>query len=94
MVDYNEHVSGGSFAGVCDSEIVLQNATLPNRRKHLIGSSSTQAKALWAFYPEISNLEVSFQQPKYIVRKLVSGDLDVGIVGLDTLKQESIMVQT
>lgn len=35
--------------------------------------------------PQISNLEVWFQRPKDVVRKLVSGDLDLGIVGLDTV---------
>ncbi|KAK4405027.1 ATP phosphoribosyltransferase 1, chloroplastic [Sesamum angolense] len=35
----------------------------------------------------ISNLEVWFQRPKDVVRKLVSGDLDLGIVGLDTVKE-------
>ncbi|CAN0877138.1 ATP phosphoribosyltransferase 2, chloroplastic [Linum grandiflorum] len=33
--------------------------------------------------PQLSNLEVWFQRPKDIVRKLLSGDLDLGIVGLD-----------
>ncbi|KAI3770376.1 hypothetical protein L6452_01506 [Arctium lappa] len=37
--------------------------------------------------PQIANLEVWFQRPKDIVRKLVSGDLDLGIVGLDTLSE-------
>ncbi|RAL40072.1 unnamed protein product [Cuscuta campestris] len=37
-----------------------------------------------AAIPQISNLEVWYQRPKDIVRKLVSGDLDLGIVGLDT----------
>ncbi|KAK4476834.1 hypothetical protein RD792_015994 [Penstemon davidsonii] len=37
--------------------------------------------------PQISNLEVWFQRPKDIVRKLVSGDLDLGIVGLDTVQE-------
>ncbi|KAL0375944.1 UNVERIFIED_CONTAM: ATP phosphoribosyltransferase 1, chloroplastic [Sesamum calycinum] len=37
--------------------------------------------------PQISNLEVWFQRPKDVVRKLVSGDLDLGIVGLDTVKE-------
>ncbi|XP_004485463.1 ATP phosphoribosyltransferase 2, chloroplastic-like [Cicer arietinum] len=37
--------------------------------------------------PQISNLEVWFQRPKDIVRKLLSGDLDLGIVGLDTLTE-------
>ncbi|KAL0422253.1 UNVERIFIED_CONTAM: ATP phosphoribosyltransferase 2, chloroplastic [Sesamum latifolium] len=37
--------------------------------------------------PQLSNLEVWFQRPKDIVRKLVSGDLDLGIVGLDTIKE-------
>ncbi|EXB29027.1 ATP phosphoribosyltransferase [Morus notabilis] len=37
--------------------------------------------------PQISNLEVWFQRPKDIVRKLLSGDLDLGIVGLDTVSE-------
>ncbi|KAK6159644.1 hypothetical protein DH2020_003025 [Rehmannia glutinosa] len=37
--------------------------------------------------PQLSNLEVWFQRPKDIVRKLVSGDLDLGIVGLDTVNE-------
>ncbi|KAI3448342.1 hypothetical protein Pfo_005007 [Paulownia fortunei] len=37
--------------------------------------------------PQISNLEVWFQRPKDVVRKLVSGDLDLGIVGLDTVEE-------
>jgi ATP phosphoribosyltransferase len=32
-------------------------------------------------------LEVWFQRPKDIVRKLLSGDLDLGIVGLDILTE-------
>ncbi|KAL3625652.1 ATP phosphoribosyltransferase 2, chloroplastic [Castilleja foliolosa] len=35
----------------------------------------------------LTNLEVWFQRPKDVVRKLVSGDLDLGIVGLDTLNE-------
>ncbi|GMP67673.1 hypothetical protein CsSME_00027582 [Camellia sinensis var. sinensis] len=35
----------------------------------------------------LSNLEVWFQRPKDIVPKLVSGDLDLGIVGLDTVSE-------
>ncbi|KAF5955229.1 hypothetical protein HYC85_008085 [Camellia sinensis] len=35
----------------------------------------------------LSNLEVWFQWSKDIVRKLVSGDLDLGIVGLDTVSE-------
>ncbi|GFQ01625.1 ATP phosphoribosyltransferase 2 chloroplastic [Phtheirospermum japonicum] len=37
--------------------------------------------------PQLTNLEVWFQRPKDVVRKLVSGDLDLGIVGLDTLNE-------
>ncbi|XP_057543156.1 ATP phosphoribosyltransferase 1, chloroplastic-like [Amaranthus tricolor] len=37
--------------------------------------------------PQISSLEVWFQRPKDIVRKLLSGDLDLGIVGFDTLSE-------
>ncbi|XWS62435.1 hypothetical protein CRYUN_Cryun06bG0010600 [Craigia yunnanensis] len=37
--------------------------------------------------PQISNVEVWFQRPKDIVRKLLSGDLDLGIVGLDTVSE-------
>ncbi|XP_026666235.1 ATP phosphoribosyltransferase, chloroplastic-like isoform X6 [Phoenix dactylifera] len=35
----------------------------------------------------LSNLEVWFQRPKDIVRKLQSGDLDIGIVGFDTVSE-------
>ncbi|KAJ4972889.1 hypothetical protein NE237_006063 [Protea cynaroides] len=34
--------------------------------------------------PQLANFEVWFQRPKDIMRKLLSGDLDLGIVGLDT----------
>ncbi|KAE8711700.1 ATP phosphoribosyltransferase 1 [Hibiscus syriacus] len=37
--------------------------------------------------PQLSSLEVWFQRPKDIVRKLLSGDLDLGIVGLDTVSE-------
>ncbi|OVA05567.1 ATP phosphoribosyltransferase HisG [Macleaya cordata] len=37
--------------------------------------------------PLLSNLEVWFQRQKDIVRKLLSGDLDLGIVGLDTVSE-------
>ncbi|XP_020243430.1 ATP phosphoribosyltransferase 1, chloroplastic-like [Asparagus officinalis] len=37
--------------------------------------------------PQLSNLEVWFQRPKDVVRKLSSGDLDLGIVGLDTVSE-------
>ncbi|KAK9156245.1 hypothetical protein Sjap_003725 [Stephania japonica] len=37
--------------------------------------------------PQISNLEVWFQRPKDIVRKLLTGDLDLGVVGLDTVSE-------
>ncbi|KAJ0974893.1 hypothetical protein J5N97_016858 [Dioscorea zingiberensis] len=40
-----------------------------------------------AYIPQLSNLEVWFQRPKDIVRKLKSGDLDLGIVGLDTVSE-------
>ncbi|GJT14806.1 ATP phosphoribosyltransferase 2, chloroplastic-like protein [Tanacetum coccineum] len=37
--------------------------------------------------PRLANLEVWFQRPKDIVQELVSGDLDLGIVGLDMLSE-------
>ncbi|KAJ4758256.1 ATP phosphoribosyltransferase [Rhynchospora pubera] len=37
--------------------------------------------------PLLPNLEVWFQRPKDIVRKLQSGDLDLGIVGYDTVSE-------
>lgn len=37
--------------------------------------------------PQLSNLEVWFQRPKDVVRKLQSGDLDLGIVGLDNVSE-------
>ncbi|KAK1320438.1 hypothetical protein QJS10_CPA03g00772 [Acorus calamus] len=38
-----------------------------------------------AYIPQLPGLEVWLQRLKDIVRKLVSGDLDLGIVGLDTV---------
>ncbi|KAJ0980817.1 hypothetical protein J5N97_009072 [Dioscorea zingiberensis] len=40
-----------------------------------------------AYIPQLSNLEVWFQRPKDIVKKLQSGDLDLGIVGFDTFSE-------
>ncbi|TVU26350.1 hypothetical protein EJB05_28893, partial [Eragrostis curvula] len=37
--------------------------------------------------PMIPNIQVWFQRPKDIVRKLQSGDLDLGIVGLDIVSE-------
>ncbi|XP_028083383.1 ATP phosphoribosyltransferase 2, chloroplastic-like [Camellia sinensis] len=52
-------------------------------------SSSSSHSTTWSGTEEkqLSNLEVWFQWPKDIVRKLVSGDLDLGIVGLDTVSE-------
>lgn len=36
---------------------------------------------------QLANLEVWFQRPKDIVRKMVTGDIDLGIVGLDTFSE-------
>ncbi|XP_076943837.1 ATP phosphoribosyltransferase 1, chloroplastic-like [Bidens hawaiensis] len=47
----------------------------------------TNPRQYVADIPQIANLEVWFQRPKDIVRKLVSGDLDFGIVGLDTFSE-------
>ncbi|XP_076903407.1 ATP phosphoribosyltransferase 1, chloroplastic-like [Bidens hawaiensis] len=47
----------------------------------------TNPRQYVADIPQIANLEVWFQRPKDIVRKLVSGDLDLGIVGLDTFSE-------
>ncbi|KAL3729473.1 hypothetical protein ACJRO7_026573 [Eucalyptus globulus] len=40
-----------------------------------------------AAIPQLSNLQVWFQRPKDIVKKLLSGDLDIGIVGFDTVSE-------
>ncbi|XP_056162673.1 ATP phosphoribosyltransferase 2, chloroplastic-like [Syzygium oleosum] len=37
--------------------------------------------------PQLTSLQVWFQRPKDIVRKLLSGDLDIGIVGFDTVSE-------
>ncbi|XP_062096437.1 ATP phosphoribosyltransferase 1, chloroplastic-like [Humulus lupulus] len=47
----------------------------------------TNPRQYVAEIPQLSNLEVWFQRPKDIVRKLMSGDLDLGIVGLDTFTE-------
>jgi len=56
--------------------------SLHNSYQLFISSSSLFFHSL-----QISNLEVWFQRPKDIVRKLLSGDLDLGIVGLDILTE-------
>ncbi|KAI7752918.1 hypothetical protein M8C21_000077, partial [Ambrosia artemisiifolia] len=47
----------------------------------------TNPRQYVADIPQIADLEVWFQRPKDIVRKLLSGDLDLGIVGLDTFSE-------
>lgn len=47
----------------------------------------TNPRQYVAEIPQLSNLEVWFQRPKDVVRKLLTGDLDLGIVGLDTLSE-------
>ncbi|GAB4848133.1 ATP phosphoribosyltransferase 2, chloroplastic [Ancistrocladus abbreviatus] len=47
----------------------------------------TNPRQYVAEIPLLPNLEVWFQRPKDIVRKLLSGDLDLGIVGLDTVSE-------
>ncbi|KAH9606028.1 hypothetical protein KSS87_021045, partial [Heliosperma pusillum] len=37
--------------------------------------------------PQLTNLEVWFQRPTDVVKKLLSGDLDLGIVGFDILSE-------
>lgn len=39
--------------------------------------------SFFCFVFKLSNLEVWFQRPKDIVRKIKSGDLDLGVVGYD-----------
>ncbi|XP_042502826.1 ATP phosphoribosyltransferase 2, chloroplastic-like isoform X2 [Macadamia integrifolia] len=40
-----------------------------------------------AAIPQLANLEVWYQRPKDIVHKLLTGDLDLGIVGLDIVNE-------
>lgn len=42
---------------------------------------------LFCLVRQLPNTEVWFQRPKDIVRKLLSGDLDLGIVGLDIVSE-------
>ncbi|XP_039164353.1 ATP phosphoribosyltransferase 2, chloroplastic-like [Eucalyptus grandis] len=44
-------------------------------------------RQLFAQIPQIPNLEVYFQNTEDIVKLLLSGDLDMGIVGLDTVSE-------
>ena len=44
-------------------------------------------KVLIHFCMQVPNLEVWFQRPTDIVRKLCSGDLDLGIVGYDIISE-------
>ncbi|KMZ64106.1 hypothetical protein ZOSMA_381G00130 [Zostera marina] len=44
--------------------------------------------------PQLANLEVWFQRPKDIVRKMVTGDIDLGIVGLDTFSEHGQLIKS
>jgi ATP phosphoribosyltransferase len=44
-------------------------------------------KVLMHFFIQMPNLEVWLQRPTDIVRKLCSGDLDLGIVGYDIISE-------
>ncbi|CAI9263168.1 unnamed protein product [Lactuca saligna] len=62
-----------------DTLNLLNNCQLPVRHPN--------PRQYVAAITQLANLEVWFQRPKDIVRKLVSGDLDIGIVGLDTVSE-------
>ncbi|XP_057820347.2 ATP phosphoribosyltransferase 2, chloroplastic isoform X3 [Cryptomeria japonica] len=52
-----------------------------------LGIRQANPRQYVAHVPGLSNLEVWFQRPKDIVRKLMSGDLDLGIIGYDTVSE-------
>lgn len=66
-----------------DALALLQNCQL--------GIRQVNPRQYVAHVPELCNLEVWFQRPKDIVSKLLSGDLDLGIVGYDTVSEHAQM---
>ncbi|XP_028753264.1 LOW QUALITY PROTEIN: ATP phosphoribosyltransferase 2, chloroplastic-like [Neltuma alba] len=90
-------VTNGSLAGT-DSERHVIRLGLPSKGRmssdtlELLKDCQLSVKQVnprqyVAEIPQLSNLEVWFQRPKDIVKKLLSGDLDLGIVGLDTVSE-------
>ncbi|KAL8237460.1 hypothetical protein R6Q59_018541 [Mikania micrantha] len=65
----------------------MASDTLDLLRDCQLSVRQTNPRQYVADIPQLTNLEVWFQRPKDIVRKLVSGDLDLGIVGLDTFRE-------
>ncbi|KAL1358332.1 hypothetical protein HN51_003625 [Arachis hypogaea] len=65
----------------------MSNDTLELLKNCQLSVKQVNPRQYVAEIPQLSNLEVWFQRPKDIVRKLLSGDLDLGIVGLDTLSE-------
>ncbi|MED6158394.1 ATP phosphoribosyltransferase 2, chloroplastic, variant 2 [Stylosanthes scabra] len=65
----------------------MSNDTLELLKNCQLSVKQSNPRQYVAEIPQLSNLEVWFQRPKDIVRKLLSGDLDLGIVGLDTLSE-------
>ncbi|XP_057465005.1 ATP phosphoribosyltransferase 2, chloroplastic-like isoform X3 [Actinidia eriantha] len=65
----------------------MASDTLDLLKDCLLSVRQVNTRQYVAEIPQLSNLEVWFQRPKDIVRKLVSGDLDLGIVGLDTVTE-------
>lgn len=61
----------------------MADGTLALLKNCQLGIQQVNPRQYTAHVPELSNLEVWFQRPKDIVRKLLSGDLDLGIVGYD-----------
>lgn len=54
-----------------------------------LGIRQVNPRQYVAHVPELCNLEVWFQRPKDIVWKLLNGDLDLGIVGYDTVSEHA-----
>ncbi|KAG0499201.1 hypothetical protein HPP92_003892 [Vanilla planifolia] len=63
----------------------MADETLTLLKNCQLGVRQVNPRQYVADIPQLSNMEVWFQRPKDIVRKLQSGDLDLGIVGLDTV---------
>ncbi|RVW70927.1 ATP phosphoribosyltransferase 1, chloroplastic [Vitis vinifera] len=76
-----------SFGGVFSNFLKGAGLMLEIPSVPLWGGFGSSIHVFVAFFNQLSNMEVWFQRPKDIVRKLLSGDLDLGIVGLDTVTE-------
>ncbi|THG07996.1 hypothetical protein TEA_027126 [Camellia sinensis var. sinensis] len=85
--DHDELMKEREECERCYNELLKEREERIQFSNEMLKEREEGQKAREETNTKLSNLEVWFQWPKDIVRKLVSGDLDLGIVGLDTVSE-------